>query len=332
MLATATLAVLVPTLHAADESKPAEPQAAKAEAPKTDAARDEALFTELDKNHDGKLTPDEVTTEHHRLFDRLMRTADANHDGALDKDEFLAGMKERPDGPAPRESRGVRERRGFAGEGQPGGPPGERSFMRPGEGLMRLLDIDHDGEISAAEVQAAPEALKKLDKNGDGKITREELGPPPGEGGPPRELGRRGPGGPDGPPPGEAGPAPRRGPEGRGPDGPPRGPEGRGPEARRPGGPGGPEARGPGGPSPERFAERIKSLDKNGDGKISKEEAEGPLKERFDRIDTNGDGFLDQTELQQVRERMRQMRPEGRPEARRPGGENDPKPATPEKA
>jgi len=71
----------------------------------------------------------------------------------------------------------------------------------------------------------------------------------------------------------------------------------------------------------------MKAMDKNGDGKISKDEAEGFLKERFERIDTNGDGFLDETELRQARERFRGERPQGRPEARRPASENEPKPA-----
>ncbi len=288
MLATATLCVLVPTVRA-DEPKPG---AAKIEAAKTDAGKDEALFNELDKNHDGKLTADEVTAEHRRLFERLLRTSDANKDGALDKDEFLSGMKERPE---------PRERRRVAEEGP---PPGDRPFPRPGEILFRLFDTDHDGVLSEAEIQAAPEALKKLDKNGDGKITRDEIGPPPGEGGPPpREFARRGP-------------------DGQGPDGQGVGP--RGPERRGPGGPGaGEDGKGP----RERIAERIKAMDKNGDGKISKDEAQGPLKEHFEQIDANGDGFIDATELMQARERFRADHP-GLPGARRPGSESDPKSAT----
>ena len=40
------------------------------------------------------------------------------------------------------------------------------------------LDADHDGELSAAEIDNAPAALRKLDRNRDGKLTREELRPP----------------------------------------------------------------------------------------------------------------------------------------------------------
>lgn len=62
--------------------------------------------------------------------------------------------------------------------------------------LLGLFDADRDKEISAEEIQAAAEALTKLDKNKDGKITREELRmPPPHEGRPPEE--------PKGPPPGK---------------------------------------------------------------------------------------------------------------------------------
>jgi Ca2+-binding EF-hand superfamily protein len=38
-------------------------------------------------------------------------------------------------------------------------------------------------------------------------------------------------------------------------------------------------------------------MDKNKDGKISRDEAQGRIKENFDRIDTNKDGFLDREEL-----------------------------------
>jgi hypothetical protein len=43
---------------------------------------------------------------------------------------------------------------------------------------MMALDADKDGTLSAEEIAKAPEALKTLDKNGDGKLAREELGPP----------------------------------------------------------------------------------------------------------------------------------------------------------
>jgi len=51
---------------------------------------------------------------------------------------------------------------------------------------MMALDTDKNGEISAKEIQNAAAALKKLDKNGDGKLTRDELRPQ-----------HRRPGGPD---------------------------------------------------------------------------------------------------------------------------------------
>jgi len=55
-------------------------------------------------------------------------------------------------------------------------PPG------PGRGMMRspafeALDADHDGIISAAEIAHAAAALKSLDKNGDGKLTEDEVRP-----------------------------------------------------------------------------------------------------------------------------------------------------------
>ena len=60
-----------------------------------------------------------------------------------------------------------------------------------------------DGELSAEETANASEALKKLDKNKDGKLTRDELRPQPSGRGGPGGPGGRGPagrGGPGGPP------------------------------------------------------------------------------------------------------------------------------------
>lgn len=62
-------------------------------------------------------------------------------------------------------------------------PPGDR----PVPPLVKALDKDGDGIISATEIEAAPESLKSLDQNGDGDLTMEEIrpqGPPPGRRGP----------------------------------------------------------------------------------------------------------------------------------------------------
>ncbi len=42
---------------------------------------------------------------------------------------------------------------------------------------FRALDTDDDGEISAGEIDAAPASLASLDDDGDGRLSRDELGP-----------------------------------------------------------------------------------------------------------------------------------------------------------
>jgi Ca2+-binding EF-hand superfamily protein len=65
-------------------------------------------------------------------------------------------------------------------------------------------------------------------------------------------------------------------------------------------------------PDPDAMVNRwLRQMDTNNDGKISREEARGPLKERFDQIDTNKDGFLDKTELQRVARRISETRRNG---------------------
>jgi Ca2+-binding EF-hand superfamily protein len=50
--------------------------------------------------------------------------------------------------------------------------PTEKRSQNP---IIAALDANHDGEIDAAEIANAPAALRKLDKNGDGKISRAEM-------------------------------------------------------------------------------------------------------------------------------------------------------------
>ena len=92
------------------------------------------------------------------------------------------------------------------GRGGQGGPGG---FMRMFP-VMSALDSDGNGEISSEEIKGAVVALKKLDKNKDGKLTEDELRP---------NFSGRG---------GASGQRPSRGGEGRSGQRPSRGGEGRG--------------------------------------------------------------------------------------------------------
>ncbi len=41
--------------------------------------------------------------------------------------------------------------------------------------VVATLDVNHDGVIDAGEIANASQALKSLDKNADGRLSREEL-------------------------------------------------------------------------------------------------------------------------------------------------------------
>ena len=49
---------------------------------------------------------------------------------------------------------------------------------------------------------------------------------------------------------------------------------------------------------------RLAAMDKDGDRKISRDEAQGRIKEGFDRIDSNSDGFIDGEELGKLSDRL----------------------------
>lgn len=135
----------------------------------------------------------------------------------------------------------------------PGGPegPGMQQMIRRMP-LFLTLDMNEDGEISEAEIDAAIISLKKLDKNGDRKLTMDELRPQFGP-----------PGGPAmGPPPGGPGFAGGNGPMER------SGNLKRFFAARDADGDG--KLRGD--EIPPQFAERLERLDTNGDQALDEEE------------------------------------------------------------
>lgn len=268
--------------------------------------------------------------------------------------------EDRPERPRGEQVDGERGERG-PGRGPSDRGPGDRgpgsrgpSGPRDGEGrppfgpppIIRALDADGDGKLSAEEIENASAALKTLDKDGDGVLSLQELVPgrPPGDrfGGRDFRPGDR-PQRPDGDRPQRPemerpqrpeGDRPR--PEGReearedGPRFGERGPRDGFTQSRegdrRPGGPGGP---GRGGDRPG-FGDFFSQMDKDGDGKLSKEEMPERMQQGMERLDTNKDGFVDKAEIEQMMERFREGRPggpgargEGRPgspEGRRPGG------------
>ncbi len=244
----------------------------------------------FDEDKDGKLSKKEVPERLQSMFAR----ADKDEDGVLTKDEIRKDFEGREGGPRgeggpPGGGEGGRGRGGEGGRGEGGGRGGEggrgegggrggeggRGMGRPGgEGgpggppvlrVMTALDANGDGEISADEINNATAALKKLDRNKDGRLDLEELGPAfggPGQGRPGEGGGRGGFGGP-----------PRGGP--------------------------------PGGGDPAAMVQgMLDRMDKNKDGKLSGDEIEGRMRENLERIDTNGDKSVDKAELTEMAKRF----------------------------
>jgi len=151
-------------------------------------------------------------------------------------------------------------------EGRNRGRQGQQDRARRGGGMnaiMAALDTNKDGELSEKEIKAAVKSLKALDKNGDGKVDRREL----------RGSGQRGQG--------------------------QKGQRGQGQKGQR-----GKGQRGQGRQmDPKKMVERIMKADKNGDGKISEEEAPQRMKRGFERMDTNGDGFVEKSEVEAMMKR-----------------------------
>jgi Ca2+-binding EF-hand superfamily protein len=138
-----------------DELAPARGRGGREEQSRGGDAVEEAVKTYLafDKNGDGKLTKDEVPERMQGIFDR----GDTNKDGVLTVDELRAMARaQQPAG---------------GGRGGRGRGPG---MMDP---IFAVLDTNHDGVIDGDEIANAVSVLKTLDKNGDGRLTEDEVRP-----------------------------------------------------------------------------------------------------------------------------------------------------------
>jgi Ca2+-binding EF-hand superfamily protein len=122
-----------------------------------DPRQAEEMFDRWDANKDGKLVAEEVPERGREMFARMLERLDDDGDKSLTKEQFVRAMG------------GMRPQPGSPDGPRPGGP-------MP---LGRVLDADGNGELSADEIANASKALLTLDKNGDGKLGRDELGPPP---------------------------------------------------------------------------------------------------------------------------------------------------------
>ncbi len=185
----------------------------------------------------------------------------------------------RPDGGRPEGGRpegGRPEAQGFRPGGfRPGGPgntgargggPGfgnRESGMSPAMltrmiPVLAALDTDRDGVISKSEIENASASLKKADRNGDGKLSGDELRPGMGFRGNTQARGDRG--------------RDANGPEGRG-------PEGRAGFMERMFGERDANDDGmlKGDEIPERMAGRLSQIDQNSDAAISREEFENMM-------------------------------------------------------
>ncbi len=51
---------------------------------------------------------------------------------------------------------------------------------------------------------------------------------------------------------------------------------------------------------PPTFSELLEKMDANDDGKLSKKEVKGPLKNNFSKVDTDEDGFITEEEMKKA--------------------------------
>lgn len=129
------------------------------------------FFVRMDANKDGKVTLDEAPEPLRPRIEQMIRRADTDGDMAVTLDELRAAgpPKQRPDGAKPpkgkpEQTRAKRPEGGKTGDG-----------ASPRMGLFLALDADRDGQLSDDEISRASKVIRKLDADGDGNVTLQEM-------------------------------------------------------------------------------------------------------------------------------------------------------------
>lgn len=153
------LALPVMNLQAQDAPRPER-------GPRGDRPGGPAFLAALDTNKDGKLEKEEINASTEAL-----KKLDKDSDGKITVAELRQGRGPRPDGDRPQRAEGA-EKPERPNRAQSEANAGQRPNLPP---VLAAIDANKNGILEADELAGAPAALLKLDKNGDGELTREEL-------------------------------------------------------------------------------------------------------------------------------------------------------------
>ncbi|MFP6657582.1 MAG: hypothetical protein VB853_05335 [Pirellulales bacterium] len=297
----------------------------------------EPLFKQLDADGNGAVTAAEVSERHQRLFKRLIRTADADGDGALSQSELRAGLQpQRPERPLeqipaaaePGEqplavfARLDKDRNGQLTEDElpAAGRRVWQQFLKNsdngGDGRLNRFEFSRNYYRIASRVNPSGEQMDNMavalfqrgDRDGDGKLTREETPADRrrqfsqmlllADADEDRALSLE-----------EFTKGMRQMQAVRAADLPSRDTKKTTDEKK-------PADSKKSEPEPENEVEqavnRILQLDSNDDGKLDRTEARGPFAKNFRRMDADGSGALDRTELSLAARLMIRMRKDRR--------------------
>ncbi len=143
------------------------------------------IFAQLDANGDRVIDPNEVPEEGRQAFKRLLRRADSNENGKLEAEEFrdLGEQLREALTSNPANAEALRQRLARMDKNGDGKIDrkefsGPQKFFdrldRDGDGVL-TPDDRGDGPAKPAGATPLPAAVRRLDKNGNGKIERGEF-------------------------------------------------------------------------------------------------------------------------------------------------------------